>query len=82
MSLETEQKKRIASIVESLPPSGIREFFDLVLAMDDVTTLGVGEPDFVSPWTIREAAIYSVERGRTSYTSNWGLLELRQEIAR
>lgn len=50
--------------------------------MEDVISLGVGEPDFVTPWRIREAAIYSLERGYTQYTSNWGLLELRQEVAR
>lgn len=75
------QKSRVSHVVHDLPPSGIREFFDLVQAMDDVTSLGVGEPDFVTPWTICESAIYALERGRTSYTSNWGLLELRREIA-
>ncbi len=85
MSLSEEvslqKKTRVSRVVQSLPPSGIREFFDLVLAMDDVVSLGVGEPDFVTPWTICESAIYALERGRTSYTSNWGLLELRREIA-
>lgn len=76
-----QQKSRVAQVVQGLPPSGIREFFDLVLAMDDVTSLGVGEPDFVTPWPICESAIYALERGRTSYTSNWGLLDLRREIA-
>ena len=65
-----------------IPPSGIRVFFDLVLGMKDVISLGVGEPDFVTPWNIREAAIYSLEEGYTSYTSNKGLLELRQDISR
>src|SRR5688500_17654143 len=73
---------RINRTLESIPPSGIRRFFDIVSQMDDVISLGVGEPDFVTPWRIREAAIYSIERGYTQYTSNWGLLELRQEIAR
>jgi aminotransferase len=73
---------RISRVVEALPPSGIRRFFDIVSQMEDVISLGVGEPDFVTPWRIREAAIYSLERGYTQYTSNWGLLELRQEIAR
>ncbi len=72
---------RIARVVEAIPPSGIRRFFDIVSQMDDVISLGVGEPDFVTPWRIREAAIYSIERGYTQYTSNWGLLELRREIA-
>jgi aminotransferase len=65
-----------------MPPSGIRKFFDLVSQMDDVVTLGVGEPDFVTPWSIREAAIYATEHGATRYTSNYGLLELRRELSR
>ncbi|MBI4550569.1 MAG: aminotransferase class I/II-fold pyridoxal phosphate-dependent enzyme, partial [Candidatus Omnitrophica bacterium] len=69
-----------SQIVLSLPPSGIRAFFDLVLGMKDVISLGVGEPDFVTPWAFRESAIYSLERGYTSYTSNKGLLELRKAI--
>lgn len=73
---------RISRVVDSIPPSGIRRFFDIVAQMEDVISLGVGEPDFVTPWRIRDAAIYSIERGFTQYTSNWGLLELRQEIAR
>lgn len=73
---------RVSRVVEAIPPSGIRRFFDIVSQMEDVISLGVGEPDFVTPWRIREAAIYSIERGYTQYTSNWGLLELRQEIAR
>jgi aminotransferase len=73
---------RINRTLESIAPSGIRRFFDIVSQMDDVISLGVGEPDFVTPWRIREAAIYSLERGYTQYTSNWGLLELRQEVAR
>lgn len=73
---------RVSRVVQSIPPSGIRRFFDIVSQMEDVISLGVGEPDFVTPWRIREAAIYSLERGCTQYTSNWGLLELRQEIAR
>ncbi len=73
---------RINKVVEGLPPSGIRRFFDIVSQMEDVISLGVGEPDFVTPWRIRDAAIYSLERGFTQYTSNWGLLELRREIAK
>ncbi len=69
-------------LIKNIPPSGIRAFFDLVIGMEDVISLGVGEPDFVTPWRICEAAIYSVERGVTSYTSNLGLLELREEIAK
>src|SRR3989338_496985 len=73
---------RPAEIIHSIPPSGIRAFFDLVLGMKDVISLGVGEPDFVTPWHIREKAISSLEEGYTSYTSNKGMIELRREIAR
>ena len=72
----------ISKRVEKLQPSGIREFFDLVLGMKDVISLGVGEPDFVTPWQIREAGIYSLEQGFTSYTSNKGLYKLRLSISR
>ena len=71
----------ISRRVKGLSPSGIRKFFDLLRTMDDVISLGVGEPDFVTPWRIREAAIYSIEKGYTMYTSNYGLMELRQEIS-
>ncbi len=71
---------KIARAVEALPPSGIRRFFDVVAQMDDVISLGVGEPDFGTAWRVREAAIYGLERGRTTYTANHGLLELRQAI--
>ncbi len=74
--------KFVAARVKSIPPSGIRKFFDLVQEMDDVISLGVGEPDFVTPWHIREACIYSLEKGHTSYTSNFGLLELRELISK
>ncbi|MFA5118565.1 MAG: aminotransferase class I/II-fold pyridoxal phosphate-dependent enzyme [Candidatus Omnitrophota bacterium] len=73
---------RIAHIVKEMQPSGIRVFFDLVLGMKDVISLGVGEPDFVTPWPIREAGIYSLEQGFTSYTSNKGLYKLRLGISR
>ncbi len=66
----------------ALPVSGIRRFFDVAAQMQDVISLGVGEPDFFTPWCIREAAIYALERGQTTYTSNHGLLELRREIAK
>lgn len=74
--------KPLSESVLSVPASGIRRFFDLVSEMDDVISLGVGEPDFVTPWRFREAAIWSLEKGMTTYTSNYGLLELRQEIAK
>jgi len=70
----------ISKKVKNLAPSGIRAFFDLVLNMKDVISLGVGEPDFVTPWNIREQAIYSLEQGFTSYTSNKGMPELRKRI--
>jgi len=78
----SSKRSRVAEVVQNIPPSGIRRFFDIVSQMEDVISLGVGEPDFVTPWRIREAAIYSLERGYTQYTSNWGLLELREEIAK
>ncbi|MDN5293860.1 MAG: aminotransferase [Eubacteriales bacterium] len=72
----------VATAVRRIPPSGIRRFFDLVAETPGVISLGVGEPDFVTPWHIREACIYALERGFTMYTSNYGLLELREAIAR
>jgi aminotransferase len=76
-----QPKAFIATNVRDIPRSGIRDFFDIVQGMRDVISLGVGEPDFVTPWHIREAAIYALERGKTSYTSNLGLLKLREAIA-
>jgi aminotransferase len=74
------QKKYVAEHVREIPRSGIREFFDIVAQEKEVISLGVGEPDFDTPWHIREAAIYSLEQGRTHYTSNLGLPELRSAI--
>lgn len=76
-----ETKTYLSKTVEELKPSGIRRFFDLAAGMEGVISLGVGEPDFVTPWSVREAAILSLEQGYTSYTANAGLLELREEIA-
>ena len=73
---------RISPVVAAVPPSGIRRFFDIAAEMEDVISLGVGEPDFVTPWTIRESCIYGLEQGYTSYTANRGTPELREEIAR
>ena len=67
--------------LEKVPPSGIRKFFELIVSMDGVISLGIGEPDFATPWGISEAAIHSIEKGYTMYTSNSGFLELRQEVA-
>ncbi len=73
---------RISKKVQQMQPSGIRKFFDLVLGMKDVISLGVGEPDFVTPWNIRETGIFALEEGFTSYTSNKGLYKLRLGISR
>lgn len=75
------QASRIARRVRAVSPSGIRRFFDVVASMDDVISLGVGEPDFITPWTIRDAAMRSIENGNTHYTSNFGLHALRQRLA-
>lgn len=75
------KKDFVSRAVRSIPPSGIRKFFDLIAQTEGVISLGVGEPDFVTPWHVREAGIYSLEQGRTTYTSNYGLIELRREIA-
>lgn len=74
-------KSYLSKTVEELKPSGIRRFFDLAAGMEGVISLGVGEPDFITPWSVREAAILSLEQGYTSYTANAGLMELREEIA-
>ncbi|PKM93195.1 MAG: aromatic amino acid aminotransferase [Firmicutes bacterium HGW-Firmicutes-1] len=71
----------LSTIASSLPPSGIRKFFDIVTEMEDAISLGVGEPDFDTPWHIREEGIYSLEKGKTFYTSNSGMLDLRIEIS-
>ena len=71
----------IADHIRDIPRSGIRDFFEIVQSMDDVVSLGIGEPDFATPWHIREAAIYALERGRTGYTSNLGLPRLRRSIS-
>jgi aminotransferase len=73
---------RISPNVNAIPPSGIRRFFDIAAEMKGVISLGVGEPDFITPWHIRESCIYGLHRGYTSYTSNYGLLELREEIVK
>lgn len=72
---------KINKRVSEMPQSGIRKFFDIASELDDCVSLGVGEPDFVTPWEIRDAAIKSIQAGRTQYTSNAGLLSLREEIA-
>jgi aminotransferase len=81
--MSTDPKRWVAGHVAALPKSGIRDFFELVAKMkgQDVISLGVGEPDFVTPWHIREAAMFALEKGKTYYTSNLGLIELRRAIA-
>ena len=75
-------KVMIAPHIQAVPPSGIRKYFDLINEMKDAISLGIGEPDFVTPWIIREEGIYSLEKGYTNYSSNAGAIELRQEICR
>jgi aminotransferase len=74
-------EKWVNPVVKAVPPSGIRQFFDIVNEVEGAISLGVGEPDFVTPWRMREAAIWSLEKGETHYTSNWGTPELRSAIA-
>ena len=80
--LKSVRNSRVAEHIKTVPKSGIRDFFELVNGVKGVVSLGIGEPDFVTPWRIREAAIYSIEKGQTSYTSNLGLLSLRKGICR
>ena len=77
-----ENKEMLSRRTMSIEPSGIRRFFDLCVGRDDVISLGVGEPDFTTPYLMREQAIYYLQKGRTSYTPNRGLLSLRKEICR
>jgi len=79
---ETEVRGFIAQRARMVPPSGIRKFFDIIATMEEVISLGVGEPDFVTPDQIRRAGIRSLERGETHYSSNSGMLELREELAK
>ncbi|MGL4986773.1 MAG: aminotransferase class I/II-fold pyridoxal phosphate-dependent enzyme [Treponemataceae bacterium] len=76
-----KRSDRFSEKMQNIPPSGIRKFFDLIIGRDDIISLGVGEPDFPTPWVMREEAYYHLQQGHTSYTSNWGLAELREEIA-
>ena len=76
------REDRLSESMQKIPPSGIRKFFEMLIGHDDVISLSVGEPDFPTPWASREEAFYHLEKGHTSYTSNWGLIELREEIAK
>lgn len=80
MSNRKSMKEYLSPLVRAIPPSGIRRFFDMANSSKDVISLGVGEPDFVTPWHVREACVYSLEKGKTQYTSNAGLPELREAI--
>ena len=73
-------ENKITKTVTDIKPSGIRKFFDIANQMKDAISLGIGEPDFVTPWHIRDAGILSLEKGRTYYTSNSGLVELREQL--
>ena len=81
MKTKTARQSHVADHVQGIPRSGIRDFFEIVQSMTDVISLGIGEPDFVTPWHIREAAIFALERGKTGYTSNLGAPSLRREIS-
>ena len=78
---QNTREDRFSYLMRGIPPSGIRKFFDLIIGRDDIISLGVGEPDFATPWIIREEAFYHLEQGHTSYTSNWGLKELRDAVS-
>ena len=80
MTENIDWQKRISPVVQAIPPSGFCFFFFFFVEMEDVISLGVGEPDFVTPWSIRESCVYGLEQGYTSYTANRGLWELREEI--
>src|SRR5437870_9766943 len=79
--MDVLKREILSQRVRKVKPSGIREFFDIINTMPNVISLGVGEPDFVTPAHIRQAGIHSIEQGHTRYTSNYGILELREEIA-
>ncbi|WP_280770088.1 aminotransferase [Salipaludibacillus daqingensis] len=81
-SIKTSHHPQLSDAVNRIEPSGIRRFFDLASSMDNIISLGVGEPDYSTPWNVREASIHSLERGVTSYTANAGLIELREAISR
>src|SRR4026209_2612568 len=82
MSGSPSLRSRINATVRDMPRSGIRDFFDIVSTMKDVISLGIGEPDFDTPWHVRESTVFALERGATHYTSNYGYLELRKALAK
>src|SRR4051812_22742152 len=81
MTIEATVRQRLSERVRSVPPSGIRKFFDVIATMPDVISLGVGEPDFDTPPQVVEEGVRSLRRGRTHYTSNFGTIELRRALA-
>ena len=82
MSGSPSLRDRLNTTVRDIPRSGIRDFFEIVSTMKDVISLGIGEPDFDTPWHVRESTVFALERGATHYTSNLGYLELRRALAR
>src|SRR5215471_9300411 len=82
MNVSPSLRDRLNRAVRDIPRSGIRDFFDIVTTMKDVISLGIGEPDFDTPWHVRESTVFALERGVTHYTSNLGYLELRTALAR
>src|SRR3974390_657031 len=82
MSASLSLRDHLNATVRDIPRSGIRDFFDIVTTMQDVISLGIGEPDFDTPWHVRESTVFALERGTTHYPSNLGSLELRRALAR
>ena len=81
MNASASLRNRLNTTVRDIPRSGIRDFFDIVSTMKDVISLGIGEPDFDTPWHVRESTVFALERGATHYTSNFGYLDLRRALA-
>src|SRR5512138_297139 len=81
MSASVSLRNRLNTIVRDIPRSGIRDFFDIVTTMKDVISLGIGEPDFDTPWHVRESTVFALERGATHYTSILGYIELRRALS-
>src|SRR5579864_4268074 len=81
MNASVSLRNRLNRTVRDIPRSGIRDFFDIVSTMKDVISLGIGEPDFDTPWHVRESTVFALERGATHYTSNYGYLVLRRALA-
>ena len=80
--MSRRKRSPVSRRLDAIPASGIRRFFDIIATMSDVISLGVGEPDFVTPVGVRDAAVRAIEDGQTKYTSNFGMIELREALAR